>query len=222
MGAIMAPVTAALAPVAPYLAVAGAGMSILGAANSAAGQREAGAAAYANAQIRNQQAQAQAAQLRAAAIADEAAGQRGDIEAQRKASILASRARAVMAASGAGVDPKLLASLIGEGDYAGSVAEFNAGERARVKRDQATMTEWGGRQGLAIGQGESASLNRRADSTLWTGIAGAGLSLAAKYGGGFGKDAAAVPGNWEESARGAVDKYGPTIYDPSTGLNSVV
>lgn len=165
------------------LSAASTGMSILGSANQAAGQRSAGDIAYRNALLRNEAAKGEARQLEASAVATEAAGQRQAIEAVRKGSIMASRARAVMAASGAGVDPKLIARLIGEGEYGKDVALFNAGDKARVLRDKGRQALWSGETGIDLAASDKASMYQRADNTLLTGVAGAGLSLASKYGG---------------------------------------
>ena len=55
---------------------------------------------------------------KADAIEQEAAKQREGIEARRKGDMLASRARAVMAAGGGGVDEKIISGLMAEGEYA--------------------------------------------------------------------------------------------------------
>lgn len=177
------PLAAAAPAISAFASVASVGMSILGSANQAGGQRQAGDIAYRNALIRNEHAKSEALHLEASAKATEAAGQRQAIEAVRKGGIMASRARAVMAASGAGVDPKLIARLIGEGEYGKDVALFNAGDKARVLRDKGKQALWSGQTGIDLAEVDKRSMNQRADNTLLTGIVGGGLSLASKYGG---------------------------------------
>lgn len=181
-GVAFGPLAPAMAVAAPYLMAASAGMTILGGISQANAQRAAGETAYQNALQRNAMAQQVAQQQEAAATAEVAAGQRQDIEAKRKGMLMASRATAVMAASGAGIDKKLVASLIGEGDYAGSVAEYNAGEKARALDNQAKMTRYSGQAGIWSGGNDKAALDTRASNTLVSTIGGAGLSLASKYG----------------------------------------
>lgn len=195
---------AIMAAAAPYLMAASAGMSILGAANQSAAQRQAGEVAYQNALQRQQMANLQARQMEIAAGQEQAAGQRQDIEARRKGVLLASRMRAVMGASGAGIDDNLLASLEGEGTYAGDTALFNANEKARGMTNQAALTRWSGDTGVWSGARDKAAADSAATSTLVGGIAKAGLSFASKYGGDMfgGGDASFAPvsGNITDSA----------------------
>jgi hypothetical protein len=163
--------------------VASTGMGIIGSATQANGMRQAGQIAVNNAIMRNEQAKAIALRAEADAKAYQAAGQRKAIEAVRKGSIMASRAQAVMAASGAGIDPKLIARLMGEGEYGKDLALYGGDEKARVMRDKARMSLWSGATGIDTALSEQQSMNARADSTMTTGIIGAGLSLASKYGG---------------------------------------
>ncbi len=114
-----------------------------------------------------------------------AAGQRTQIEARRKASVLAGRARAVMAASGGGVDEGVISSLEGEGNYAGDVAAYDASEKARGLRNQAALTRYGGDAGVWSGANEQGMDNRAADATLVGSFGKAALSFASKYGGDF-------------------------------------
>lgn len=179
-GMVFGPLGAA---VGPALSIASAGMSIIGSENQAAGQRTAGQIALNNAIARNEQAKAEAVRLEANAVATEASGQRQAIEAVRKGEILASRARAVMAASGAGVDAKLIARLMGEGEYAKDVALFNANDKARTIRDRGKQAIWSGQTGITQGLYEKASMDARAGTTSTMGIINAGLGLASKYAG---------------------------------------
>lgn len=182
-------------------------MTIIGGAQQAQAQREQGQIAYQNALLRRQQAYAQASQEQVNAGQQIAAGQRQQLEAQRRGQVMAGRARAVMAASGAGEDEKLISSLVGEGNYQGDVAAFNANERGRGLMNQAAMDRWSGDAGVFSGSETQSADNRAADATLFgavgkgvTGAAAGALSFADKYGGGapngsgFGTDPGFIPG----------------------------
>lgn len=208
--AFMAPLAAAL----PYIS---AGMTVLSGVMGASAQQQQGDAVYRNAQLRNQQAQAQADALqvqadnqRAAAIQEGAVSQRKAIEAARKGSIMASRARAVMAASGGGVDEKLVASLVGEGEYGKDVALFEGAERARNLNNQAKFTDyqsdltrWSGASGVAMAGADRANLYSKSTGTLLTGLASAGIGLAGKYAPDVGGGGAGTP----VATSAAIDEY---------------
>jgi hypothetical protein len=172
--------------------VAGIGMSIAGAAQQSEAQRQAGDIAYQNALLRNQQAQEEAKRLEAKANADQAAAQRQAIEERRKADILAGRAKAVMAASGAGVDNSILDGILAEGQYGFDTALYEGDTRAQSARYDASLRKWEGETGVQQGAYRKAALNSQADSTMTSGILKAGLqlgsmaagSIASKYGGG--------------------------------------
>lgn len=178
------------------LAIAGAvasvgsiGMTIMGASQQADAQRMAGDAAYQNALARKAQLDNEAAQREALAKAEQAAAQRRSIEENRKGRIVAGRAQAVMAASGAGVDNRIIAGILGEGDYAGDVALYEGEDRAQKQNYQATVNRFEGDQGVARGRYTRDVMRSRADTTMAMGIGKSlfqGLSLAAKYGGDFG------------------------------------
>jgi hypothetical protein len=186
-GMVFGPLMAAAAPVfaaaAPYLGAASAGMSIIGAVGQSAAQRQAGEVAYQNALQRQQMANLQASQLEQNAGQAQAAAQRQAIEAKRKGSLLASRMRAVMGASGAGIDNNLLASLQGEGDYAADTALFNGDEKARAMKNQALLDRWSGNASVWSGENARAAASRAADATLVGGIAKGVMSFADRYGG---------------------------------------
>lgn len=195
--AMLAPVGAAMAAASPYIGAASAGLTVVGGLSQSAAQRQAGDIAYQNALIRAQQAQQQAQMAVARAQqedqnADSAtgAGQIQQVEKIRQGNVMAGRARAVMAASGGGVDEGVISAIQGENNYAGSVAAFNANERARGFRNQATMDRysaenaiWGGQAGVGIGASERDAGYRAADATLIGSFGKAALSFASKYGG---------------------------------------
>jgi type II secretory pathway pseudopilin PulG len=207
--------------------VASIGMGIIGSAQQADAQREAGEVAYRNALTRQQQQEAEAKRLENeakqrddAANADQAVAQRKGLEDKRRATIAASRASAVMAASGAGVDDGIISGILGEGDLALDTALYEGDVRAQDKRYQGTLNRheaetrrWAGNTEAAAGARTRSSMYARADNTMATGIGKAivsGLSLASKYGdgpapgggitasgGGFDRGAAAsMPGGF--------------------------
>lgn len=182
----------------------GSGMSFIGSQNQAAAQQQAGNIALQNAQIRQQQMEAQAkqqeseaAQNRAAANDEAGKGQRAMIEAKRKGRLMAGRAQAVMAASGAAVDDSMTAGLLAEGDYAGDVAMFEGDQRARnfknaanVNDYQAAGSRYGGAGAILQGQQTKSAYDFAASNTrmssyvqLAGGLAKAGIGIAEHYGG---------------------------------------
>ncbi len=144
------PLAAAMPFISMGMTVLGAGMSFIGSQNQAAAQQQAGQIAMQNAQMRQQAMEAQAkqqeseaAQNRAAANDEAAKGQRAMIEAKRKGRLMAGRAQAVMAASGAAVDDSMTtAGLLAEGEYAGDVAMFEGDQRARSFRNAANVNDY--------------------------------------------------------------------------------
>jgi hypothetical protein len=92
-----------------------------------------------------------------------------------------------MAASGAGVDDRLVAGLAGQGNYNASVDEFNANDKARGLRNQGAMDIYSANAGIYSGGQTRANDYTAADNTI-TGAVGKGLLSFASYygGGGFG------------------------------------
>lgn len=183
--------------------VASIGMGIAGAAQQSEAQRAAGETAYQNALIRNQQLENQAKQQEAEAKAQQATAQRKAIEERRQSDIAASRARAVMAASGAGVDESLLAGILGTGDYNVKAALYEGDTAAQGLNYQAQLSRYQGQTGITMARRTRAAYDSAAGSTLAYGIAGAatrGLSLAAKY-------APDIPGNDVTAAAPPVGGY---------------
>lgn len=183
--------------------VASIGMTIIGGAQQAEAQRQAGEAAFQNALIRKQHADATAARMENEATqrdnvanAQEGAAQRRAIEARRRGRITASRAQAVMAASGAGVDPTVLSSILAEGEYGfdtaiyeGEAAAQDTRYQAKLNRHEAATTRWAGEAGVAQGNYTRGVYNSRADATMTSSLLKAGvgaLSLASKYAPDFG------------------------------------
>lgn len=181
MGAVFDPITMMVVGT-----VGSMGMNILGAANQSAAQRAAGDAAYQAALGRQNALEIEAKQREDAANAEQAASQRRAIEEKRKAGLVAGRAQAVMAASGAGVDSNIIAGILGEGEYSKGVALYEGDNRAQKQRYQAYLNRFEGQQGVTRGQYSKDVAGWQANNTLAMGIGKAlfsGLSMAGKYGG---------------------------------------
>lgn len=175
------PLAPAMALAAPYLAAASVGMTVVGGVMQASAQQEAGEVAYQNALSKAAALNAEARNRDAAANQAQAAKQREGIEVQRKYNMAASRAAAVMAASGGGVDERLLAGILSEGEYAKDVALYEGDETARGLNNQATMDRYSANTARAAGHRARQAGGDAAAMTL-IGTAGkASLSLAEKY-----------------------------------------
>lgn len=116
-----------------------------------------------------------------------AAAQRVRDEQTRQATLVASRAQAVAAASGGGASDATVVNLIsrikGEGAYRGMVAVYQGEEQARKLRLVASTKRYEGAVGLDTAYREQKLGNTMATYNM---VLGAG-SLASKYGGsGFG------------------------------------
>jgi len=189
------------------MTVLGGVMQFAGMQQQASAQEQAGRVAVQNAQVVQQQREAQAKQQesealqnRAAANDEAAKGQRAMIEAKRKGRLLAGRAQAVMAASGAGVDDSMTAGLLAEGDYAGDVALFEGDQRARSFKNAANVNDYQAAGSRYTGAGavwqanqtkqayDFAAGNTRSSSygVLAGSLAKAGIGIADKYGGDWG------------------------------------
>ena len=123
-------------------------------------------------QGKSQQASAnyQAAQLEAAGKAEQAASQREAEEERRQKRLMQSRARAVGAASGGGIDLELAGDIEEEGEYRALTALWEGTEAAKGRRAQAAASRFEGRQARKAGF-------LRAGRT----ILGGGASLYEKY-----------------------------------------
>lgn len=234
-----APLAAALPMISMAMTVVGAGMSFIGSQQQAAAQQQAGNVALQNAQIRQQQMEAQAkqqeseaAQNRAAGNDEAAKGQRAAAEADRKGRIMAGRAQALMAASGAAPDDSMTAGLLAEGKYAEKVALFEGNQSARKFKNaahindyQAAGSRYGGAGAILQGQQTKSAYDFAASNTrissygqLAGGLAKAGMGIADMYGGDYGGDTALRSG--ERAAQDAVNRYGTVTIDPDTGYNT--
>lgn len=198
------------------MAAASSAMTIIGSVNQSAAQQAAGQTAYTNALLRNQQAQQQAQQMEVAAGQAQAASQRTAIQDNQRGKLMAGRAKAVMAASGAGVDDNLVGGLMGQGTYNANMDLYNGDEKARGLNNQAKMTRWSGDAGVWSGENTRNNADSAADATLIGGIAKGALSFASKYGGdSTGGPASLTPEGSQAISQAAVDKYGTVVFDPA-------
>lgn len=142
---------------------------VAGQAARSAGQAARGAAYF------------KAAQLDQNAQSVVAAGQRNAEDERLKATLLASRALAVAAASGGGAsDPtvtKVITDIAGRGAYNAGMALYNAEEQARQLTTGAEAERYGGRIAEAGGKQRQAAYDFGAASKF-----AQGASLFSKYG----------------------------------------
>lgn len=119
----------------------------------------------------------QARQLEQNAGQDIAAGTAAVDAERRKSELIASRAMAVAAASGAGaLDPtvvKILQGIRGEGELAANTQMYNANERARGQTDQAAATRYEGKLSRIAGDASNAAYR-----SMGKAAAGAGRTKA--------------------------------------------
>jgi len=151
------------------LAVASTVLSLYGASQQAAAMRQ---------QAKNQQMMAAAnqQQLNYQAGQEEAAGQRQAIAERRKAQLIASRAMAVAAASGAGTTgiEGLLTGITKAGEESAQGALYESTERAKGLR-------YRGQIGGAEASNQAAVTKREASATMLGAYASAASSLAGRY-----------------------------------------
>lgn len=119
-------------------------LQAVGTGVSAVGSLKAGADAKAASEFN-------AAQLDASAKAESAASQRKAEEERRQKRLVQSRARAVGAASGGGIDLELAGDLEEEGEYRALTALWEGEEAAKGRRNQAAATRFEGRQSKKAG-----------------------------------------------------------------------
>lgn len=157
-------------PLAPLIAIAGSSAMAGSTALMAGGTILGALGAVQQGNASNAAASYEAKQLDAQAMTERASGQRAAIEETRQAELVQSRARAVGAASGGGVDAALAGAIAQEGKYRSLVSMWEGEERAVGREAQAAATRFDGAQQKKAGQ-----IN--AFTTLLDG----GSSLFAKY-----------------------------------------
>ena len=148
-------------------AIKGAGLSTI---LSAAGTGISAIGAIQSGKAQNATAQYQAAQLEAAGKAEQATSQREAEEQRRQARLMQSRARAVGAASGGGIDLELAGDIEAEGEYRALTALWEGTEAAKGRQAQAGAARFEGQAAKKAGY-------LKAGST----ILGGGASLYEKY-----------------------------------------
>ncbi len=149
-------------------AVKGASLSTI---LSAGGAAVSGIGAIQSGNAQNAAAKYQAAQLEASGKAEQAAAQREAEEQRRQGRLMQSRARAVGAASGGGVDFELAGDIEEDGEYRALTALWEGEEAAKGRRAQASASRFEGKQAKKAGY-------LKASKT----ILGGGASLFEKYG----------------------------------------
>ncbi|SFE20950.1 hypothetical protein SAMN04488523_105321 [Sulfitobacter brevis] len=166
-------------------AIKGAGLStILSAAGAGIGA--VGAIQSGNAQ--NAAAQYQAAQLEASGKAERASSQREAEEQQRQTRLMHSRARAVGAASGGGIDLELAGDIEAEGEYSALTALWEGAEAAKGRNAQAAASRLEGKAAKKAGYLKGASKVFSGAASLYESLAPSrtilsnGQSLLEKYG----------------------------------------
>lgn len=182
---------AALPYVAVAATVAGTAATLEGAKTSMEGNAAAAAATQRQAQRRAAAKEFEAQQLEQEAGTAIAIAQRQKAEEARTARLVASRALAVAAASGAGASDSTVVNLIagikGEGAYRGAVAMYEGEERSRKLLMGADARRYEGAVGIE-GSNDAArayDFKNQATSLQATGqLMQAAGSLFGKYGGG--------------------------------------
>lgn len=121
---------------------------------------------------------ATARRAEAAAKESEAAGQLKANEARKRADIMASRALAVAAASGAGTAgiENLMSGFAEEGERSAGYAEYESVESAKGLRDRSAIDDFGVRARAQVRKVDRAA--------TVVGAAGRGYSIYSKYGAG--------------------------------------
>lgn len=129
-------------------AIKGAGLStILSAAGSAVGA----IGAIQGGKAQQASANYQAAQLEAAGKTERAIAQREAEEDRRQARLMQSRARAVGAASGGGIDLELAGDIAAEGEYRALTSLWEGEEAAKGRKAQAAAARFEGKQAKKAG-----------------------------------------------------------------------
>lgn len=160
----------------PILTAGGTALNVMG-------QLERGKAAQLIAQRRKQLADFQAEQLQTNAGQAQAAGQIAALNERRNTALVASKALAAAAASGAGAsDPtvmNVISKIQGEGAYRSMLDLYQGETQARQLREQAAATEYGG----AIDEADAAVAKKASYlGALTTALSGAArASLYDKY-----------------------------------------
>lgn len=179
MGGVASAVTAA----APAFSVAGTVMR-------AYGQYEAGKTAKAQSQAmaQNEQVVAEFEAKQADYLAGQslAASQREALEQRRTAALLASKALAQAAGSGAGAsDPTvvdIISNIYAEGAYRSALAMYEGEEQARSYKTAAAARRIGGQSAASARIAEGESIAKASNLSMFSTLLRGGTSLMEKYG----------------------------------------
>lgn len=118
---------------------------------SAAGTAVSGLGAIQSGRAQGAASEYQAAQLDAAAKTERASAQRKAEEDRRQTQVMQSRARAVGAASGGGIDFELAGDIEAEGEYRALTSLWEGEEAAKGREAQAAASRFEGRQAKRSG-----------------------------------------------------------------------
>jgi len=181
------------------MAWAGIAISIASAVLGAVGQAKAAKAQKQQAAQLQVAKNYEAAQMESAAGQEQAAAQRRALEERRRAQLVASRALAVSAASGADASSESIENIIsdiaGEGEYRAGLAIYQGEERARRLRMGAEGARFEGSSIADAGNAQARAGMIGAAGTIGAG----GASLYAKYGMGGPTRSSALDGSIYDS-----------------------
>ena len=182
---------AGFAAAAPYISGA---MSIGGSLLSAKGQRDSGKAAVKQSEetAKNEMVAAEFEARQADYLAGQvkAVSQREAFEQRKGAALLASRALAVAAGSGAGSSDPTVVDIIGniyaEGAYRSALALYEGEEQARSLGVTATARRLSGKSGASAALGTGKSISKASNTNMFSTLLSGGSSFLDNYGGLFG------------------------------------
>lgn len=165
----------------------------------AKGQRDAAKASQQQAAQVQAAKNFEAAQMEQSAVQEVAAAQRRALEERRRATLVASRAQAVAAASGAGASDttveNIISDIAGEGEYRAGLAIYQGEESARRLRMGAQGARMEGSSIAQFGESRARAYNTAALGSL----AGGAASLYTKYGMGGPQRSSALDGSIYDS-----------------------
>ena len=109
-----------------------------------------------------------------------AVAQRKMLEERRRGDLIASKALAIAAAGGGATDKSvvnIISDLKGEGSYRATLALYEGEDKARLLRNQASLTRFEGEQAFEAGKAKKRAANLKAFTEAAIGAA----SMYAKY-----------------------------------------
>jgi len=179
------------AAAAPYI---GGALSIGGTLLSAKGQRDAGQAAVKQAEqtAKNEMIAAEFEARQAEYLAGQAiaVSHREAFEQRKMAALMASRALAVAAGSGAGASDPTVVDIIGniyaEGAYRSALAMYEGEEEARSLGVAAQARRLSGKSGASAALSQGKSVAKASNLNMFSTLLSGGASFLDNYGGLFG------------------------------------